>query len=325
MLTLKRNKALSPYYYVHGTVAGRRVRQSTGCTDKSQAEAYCRELEAQLLSELDLGGSGPVTFADAVAAYVNAGGEPKYLERLLDYFGAKPMREIGQVEADAAAAALYPDAKASTINRQCIGPIIRLHRLTVRAEMPGAQLRLIKMRREEKPIITPATDKHLERLWPFLRPSIQALISLMTFTGLRTGEALKVTEADCRDGFVHVGKTKNGEPAMVPIPEGWEFPAGGWGVSTTQGVGKILRKAHTKAGLPYRDGHELGRHAFAARMLADGATLKEVQEGGRWKKLTVVSERYGHLEKAKVHDHMRALSRRGKLLAKCAEPQKPSD
>jgi integrase len=69
---------------------------------------------------------------------------------------------------------------------------------------------------------------------PHLPDGLMRLIWLMSYTGLRTGEALRVCPADIREGFAMVGKTKNGEPRMVPLPEGWAYPAGGWGYTTTQ-------------------------------------------------------------------------------------------
>ena len=104
---------------------------------------------------------------------------------------------------------------------------------------------------------------------------------------------------------------------MVPVPHGWEWPLGGWGVSTTQGVGKALRRAHRAAGLPYRDGHELGRHAFAARWLRAGKGMKGLQIAGGWKKFSIPADIYGHLEISDVHQQMRELS---KIRAKSVQP-----
>ena len=134
----------------------------------------------------------------------------------------------------------------------------------------------------------------------------------MTYTGLRTGEALRVKAEDCKDGYVTVNKTKNGEQRTIPIPNGWSFPAGGFGFVTSQGVGKALRKAHKKAGLVYRDGHEIGRHGFAARWLGAGNSLKSLKEAGGWKTLKIADEIYGHLERSEIHERMRELSRRKK-------------
>ncbi len=93
--------------------------------------------------------------------------------------------------------------------------------------MPGVIRRKIKRRKEEKAVVTPATDEHIEALLPHLPEGLRALITLMTFTGLRTGEALRVSAGDIRDGYVHIAKTKNDVPRMVPVPHGWEWPRGG--------------------------------------------------------------------------------------------------
>lgn len=310
MLKLKKlTGGRSPYWYVRGKVKGHLVFESTGTSDKASAEAYRRRREAEVYEYLALGKRPPTTFSDAALAYLNGGGDPRFLKPLLEHFKDTPVADIRQAEVDAAAAALYPGAAASTVNRQCISKVITVIKSAVDAEMPGAILRKIRRRRETKPVVVPATDGHIETLSPHLSPGLRALITMMTFTGLRTGEALRVVQNDIRDGFIHVVKTKNGEARMVPIPEGWEWPAGGWGYKTTQGVGKALQRAHKAAGLPYRDGHELGRHAFAARWLAAGKGMKGLQLAGGWKKFSIPADIYGHLEITDVHAQMRELSR----------------
>lgn len=311
MLKLIRYAKRSKLWYVRGTISGTRVFESTGTADKALADAFRRKRERELYEERTLDKARPVTFGDAAQAYIAAGGEARFLEAIIAEIGSKPVSEIRQAEADAVAAKLYPNAKASTVNRQCINQIITVVKHAADTEMPGAVRRKIKRRAEDKPVITPASDDHIDKLLPHLPEGLRALIVMMTFTGLRTGEALRVTAEDVRDGYVHVGKTKNGEPRMVPAPEGWVYPIGGFGYSTTQGVGKALRTAHKAAGLPYRDGHELGRHGFAARFLRAGGNIKQLKEAGGWKKLQVVDEKYGHLELSHVHDFMRQLSRRG--------------
>lgn len=308
MLRLKKYPKRSPNWLVIGTVAGVRVFESTGTADRTRAELYRVKREREIYDAARLGEVRPATFADAVTVYLNKGKKGRFLTPLLDHFKETPLPQIGQTEIDEAARVLYPNAKASTLNRQIYGPMVAVMRSAVRSRLPGAYVPIWERREEERPMVTPADDAHLAALLPHLPPGLSALVLLMTFTGLRTGEALRVQETDCRDGFAHVGKTKNGDPRMVPLPDGWEYPAGGWGYVTSQGVGKALRAAHKAAGLPYRDGHELGRHAFAARFLKAGGSIKRLKEAGGWKKLSVVDERYGHLEMTDVHDFMRGLS-----------------
>lgn len=309
MLRLKKYPK-SPYWQVRGTVAGKQLHVSTGTVNRADAEKFRRKLEKETYDYFALGEELPATFADAVTVYVNKGGEKKYLTRLLDFFKETPLKEIGQVEIDRAAHELYPSAKASTVNRCLISPYITVVRAAIKAELPGAILRPVERRKEVKPVVTPADDDHIRKLLPHCSEGLRALITLMTYTGLRTGEALRVTAKDIKDEFILVADTKNGEPRMVIVPDGWKFPAGGFGFKTTQGVGRALRKAHERADLPYRDGHEVGRHGFAFRWLAAGHSIKGLKEAGGWKKLGVVDASYGHMEMSKTHDTMRELSRK---------------
>lgn len=309
MLRLKKY-GKSPYWQIRGTVKGQLIHRSSGTTDREKAEEYRRKLEAETYDFVALGRHPPATFADAVIVYVKQGGEKKYLARLVRFFGTKELSKIGQQEINDAVEALYPNAKASTINRSLISPFITVVRAAIRAELPGAVLRPIERRKETKPIVTPADDDHIGKLLPHCSEGLAALITLMTYTGLRTGEALRVTKEDCKDGFIQVGKTKNGESRMVPSPSAWTFPPNGFGYSTTQGVGRAIRRASSAAGISFRDGHELGRHAFAYRWLAAGNSIKGLKEAGGWKKLAVVDQAYGHMEQTQVHDIMRDLSRK---------------
>jgi integrase len=308
MLRLKRYPARSPNWLIVGTVAGVRVYESSGTRDRGQAEAYRLKREREIYDAAKLGKVQPATFADAVIVYLNKGKPRRFMARLLDHFKETPLPEIGQAQIDEAARVLYPSAKASTLNRQVYGPMVAVLRAAFRAGLPGATVPMMERRVEARPTVTPADDAHIAALMPHLPEGLARLIWLMTYTGLRTGEALRVRAEDVQGGFIHIGRTKNGSPRMVPAPEGWAYPAGGWGYGTTQGVGGALRRAHKAAGLPYRDGHELGRHAFAARFLKAGGSIKALKEAGGWRKLAVVDDVYGHLEITDIHEFMRGLS-----------------
>jgi integrase len=304
---LKRVKG-SKAWYIRGTVAGVELRESTGTADKHLAEQYRLKREREVYQEAALGNVQPATFADAVAAYVNAGKPGRFLTQLLDHFTETPLPKIGQAEIDAAANAIYPKAKASTLNRQVYGPMIAVLRYAKRCELPGSAVPMVEMRKVQKPAVTPADDEHIAKLLPHCSEGLRALIILMTYTGLRTGEALRVRQEDVNGGYVFIGKTKNGQPRMVPAPDGWEYPHQGFGFGTSQGVGRAIRRASKLAGIEHKDGHELGRHAFAARWLAAGGSLKALQEAGGWEKLGTVADHYSHLERSSVHDFMRKLS-----------------
>lgn len=310
MLRLKRYPKRSPYWYVRGTVRGQRIDESTSTTDKAQAEAYRVKIERELWERGALGREPPAGFGRAVNAYLDSRGEARFIGPLLDYFAAKPISEIGQAEIDACARALYPDRKASTLNRQVYGPMIAILRHAADAGLPGASLKRIKMPKVQKVVAKWGTDETVSAILPHCSPGLRALVLVMTYTGLRISEVLRLTPMDfqLRPGSVMIGRTKNGEPAMVPIPpQATEaLQAAGWSFeyTTREGVNKALKRAARLAGVPYLTSHQIGRHTFAARLLSAGYDLKTVKEAGRWKKLQIVDEIYGHLEIGQAHAAM---------------------
>lgn len=64
------------------------------------------------------------TFREAAELYVSAGGESRFLPRIIDHFGPDmELNSIGAMEIAQAAAAIYPEAKKETIRRQLKVPI----------------------------------------------------------------------------------------------------------------------------------------------------------------------------------------------------------
>jgi integrase len=159
-----------------------------------------------------------------------------------------------------------------------------------------------------------ATDEYIDLLLPHCGPALRAAVLVMTYTGLRTGEVLGLDAAAFRvePGKVLVAKTKNGEAALVPVPpvalDAVEavLPRSGtpWPWTSPQGFRRALANACASAQLQYLSPHQIGRHAFAARLLRAGYDIKTVKEAGRWKKLQVVDESYGHLEQRAAHRAM---------------------
>lgn len=325
MLKVKKYPKRSPYYLIRGTVAGVNIFESTGTTDRGQAEAYRIKREREIFESAGLGQRPPATAADAMSAYIAAGGEPRFVLPLLDYFKEKPLGEIGQAEIDKAAQSLYPGRKPSTLVRQVYGPMIAILHHAVETEMPGAVARRIKMPKVEKVAPQWASEGHLDRLLAACGPHLRAWVLVSTYTGLRASEMLRQRPMDYqkRRGWVHIGKTKNGEPAFVPVvsealeaveavmPEDLQ-PV--FGYRTVQGVNKALRAAAKAAVVPYLSTHEIGRHTFAARLFGSGYDIKTVKEAGRWKKLQVVDERYGHLEQRAAHDAILSVGNRAKTV-----------
>lgn len=319
-LRLKRYPARSPHWYVRGTVAGIRICESTGTGDRNQAEAYRVKREGEAYSAGRLGIEKPVTFSGAVIAYSEAGGERRFMKPLLDYFKQTPLPKIGQAAIDKAAAELYPGTKASTRVRQVYTPMATVINHAAKIGLPGATyIRLEKPKVDRTPVLRANAD-HLERLLDQSGPNLKAWILVSSETGLRASEMIRQRRADyaVRPGWIAIGRTKNDEPALVPVtdraamavavimPQDDQTPV--FGFHTVQGVNAALRRAAKRAGLPYLSSHQIGRHTFAGRILDAGYGIKVLKEAGRWKKLAVVDERYGHMEISTVHDIMRKVA-----------------
>jgi hypothetical protein len=124
-LTLVPPKAgRTPNYRVRGTYLGIRVDRSTETCDKAKA----RQFHAALKAAIERGAfaeKSALTVAAAMTAYVQAGGENRFLGPILRYFGkGSTVDAIDQVGADSAATALYPRATAATRNRQFYTPLL---------------------------------------------------------------------------------------------------------------------------------------------------------------------------------------------------------
>lgn len=57
--------------------------------------------------------------------------------------------------------------------------------------------------------------------------------------------------------------------------------------------------------IKYLSSHKVGRHAFAARLLLEGKSLKLLQQAGDWSSIQLVADTYGHLEQSAVDQTLR--------------------
>lgn len=76
-------------------------------------------------------------------------------------------------------------------------------------------------------------------------------------------------------------------------------------VKTATGNPRKIRKVIGPLAIQYLSSHKVGRHAFAARLLTEGKSLRMVQEAGGWGSIQIVADSYGHLEQSHVDDALR--------------------
>jgi integrase len=231
------------------------------------------------------------------------------------------MAEIGDLELSRFVSLHYPNAQPQTVDRQVYTPMVAIWRVAHAAGMCGPH----EFRRPKKPereAVEFASDEQIAALLPVSDSRTVAAILLLSFTGARASEICRVAPADIDwvAQTVLLRKTKNGRPRQVPLApmvleallplrcqeereerRGTE-PRSMLGFANRWQLNRALQTACEAAGVPVMTSHQIGRHAFAARLLRQGKTLKEVQEAGGWSvaSMPMIAATYAHLEKSAV-------------------------
>src|SRR6185312_13788958 len=91
------------HWRVRGTEAGVYVDRSTKVSERKIAQRILNEWKAEAQRQAIAGPRKRTTFAEAAIAYMEAGGEKRFLAPLLRHFGETNLKDIGQTELDACA------------------------------------------------------------------------------------------------------------------------------------------------------------------------------------------------------------------------------
>jgi len=302
-MPLKLTKREGVWQY-SGTVAGRRLRRSTGTADKALAERIRAEAEAAAWKHHLDGPEAHVTFAQASIAYRDAEKSDRFLDRIEDFWRDTPIRKITGEAIRSAARKLYPDAKGATRNRQVIVPTAAI--INYAAELgwcAPVKVKRFPVEVKEKICVTPewAAAFALEA-----SPHLGALCLFMFGTGARISEALSITWADvdlsARTVLIH--QTKNSLQRLAHLPQPVVVALGNipsnrkpgdqvWTYADRSCVSQPWKNAEARAGLDHRSPH-CCRHGFATQMLRAGYDVKTVAKMGGWKDATVVLRTYAH-------------------------------
>ncbi len=312
---VRRRDAAKGTWRIRGTVGGVRYDESTGTDSRAHAEAILAKRQREILDRHTWGAERTTTFAEAVTSYLTAGGEARFLEPLVRAFGPRRMADIAQPDVDALVAKLHPVATPETISRQIYTPLIAVFRHAHRPGTgPAPAFQRPKLARRAE--VRFPTDDEINRIAAVASDRLRAAIVVLTVTGARASELCRIEsrDIDWRLGNVILRETKNGDPRRAPI-DGTALALLGplrdtagplFGLVSRFSLNQALRRACQRAGVNVYTSHEIGRHAFAARLLANGHTILDVQRAGGWRDYKVVATTYGHLEQSHVDDVMRA-------------------
>lgn len=310
-----------PYWYVRGTVRlpGRdrstAVYESAGTGDRRQAEQYRDTLLRRLIDD-DALGDYALTFAECAVVYLSRGGEKRFLRPILERFGECRLRDIRPADVANFAAERYGRLAPSSLKRFFYTPLNAALRAGCEAHnLPAVHFQPPRLPPREA--VEHAPDAWFPQFFAAANFRIAAMVLFLTTTGTRVSEACRLTVGDCtltgERPAAKLRRTKSGKPRVVPLTgalvramEGLVAQGGltagdrVFGYASRWSVNQAIERVCQRAGLPYYSSHKLGRHAFAARLLAKGGTLKEVMEAGGWASINMVSDVYGHLEQRAI-------------------------
>lgn len=314
-----------------GSIARRRVEHGIGGDTATARQEETDKLN-KLYEERATAVTRPLTFAKAYTNYIDLGFPvPIYGEAILRHIGVRQCHEIDDTIMVGIRNALFAaDAKPSYINRHLYTPVLSILRKALKEKAPMLT-RPNGYKDKDETIAIPDAAWY-RALFAHLTPDTRALLLFLTLHGRRLGDALgrRPGDFDLVQATMVVGRTKNGEPLLIDLhPKvveailampGWptrkwlftDGPTSGSNVRKdiivgclkASGLDPELAEKQAKAkrlletaAVPYFSPHEIGRHAFATRMLRAGYSLQYVKDAGGWKSIEVLSRLYGHLEK----------------------------
>jgi integrase len=268
-----------------------------------------------------------------VILYQQKGHSLRFTGPLTRHFHARQLGSITDLDVMQFCQLAYPNATPQTINRQVYSPLIAIWRVAHAAGMCGPH-EFRRPKQPEREAVTFATEEEIGALLDASHDRLRAAVLLLSFTGARASEVCRLMpeDVDWTARAVMFRKTKGGKPRLVPLgPMVMEalvalrLTSGPLcGFKQRWSLNQAIERACVRAGLRHLTSHEVGRHAFAARLLRQGKTLKEVQEAGGWsaKSMWMVAEIYAHLERSSTDAAVRDADRELQELSKPSERRK---
>lgn len=294
-------------FHYRGTVAGRRLRGSTGTSKKAAAERFIADLEDKQWKGHFDGPGAVLTFAQAAILYRNAQKSTRFLEKIENYWRDTLVSEIKSGHVLKAAISLYPKASAATRNRQAIVPTQAV--INHAADMELCSHLKVKRFQVTKKTKTPATWEWVKVFMAHANPHLGALCCFMFLTGARVSEAIDVRweDVDLSAATVLIRQSKVSSERVAHLPAVLVVALANIGGNRNPDEkvfkyssrdtckpqwNKVLRRGEMKKQKPLT--FHSCRHGFATTLLHKGVDPITVAKLGGWKSPQHVFETYGH-------------------------------
>jgi integrase len=306
-LEIKRRKDRGGVYYYSGTIAGDRLRGSTGTTERDAAARFAAKIETQHRNSRSDDPQETLTFPQAVALYLKAEKPAKYLDKIVDHWKDIRVKNMTSGAIVQSAIDIYPEAAGATRNRQVITPTLAvINHCADLGLCPFIRLTKGSRFKVESKIKTPITVAWLDTFGAHARPLTAALALTMFGTACRISEARRLEWRDIdfneRTILIRDRKTRKERLAHMPdrllvalanLPrDDKPFP---WSESQLRRLWDedIAITAQAVAGFERLTFHS-ARHGFATKLLRDGKDPKTAAEAGGWDDITLFMETYAH-------------------------------
>lgn len=311
-------------WWYRGTVAGRRIHESTRTSDRKTAERIANRAEAREFKR-DLDGPAAIlTFGNAATLYLDADRSDRFIKIVLDHWKNTLVKDITPGAIRLAAIKVYPEAGPATRNRQFITPTVAIinHAASLGLCTPLLKVDRFpvpKKRRDE------ADWKWVEAFSKEAVPHLAALAKFGYLTGSRISNMtdLMWSDIDFDRREVVLWRTKNGDdhvahlpPSLIVALANLETDRTGkvFGYASRHSIKKGWQGAIRRAGIRALTPHAL-RHGFATGLLRAGVDPVTVAWLGGWESAQLVVEIYGHAMKDRTITNRLA----GPLLARAPE------
>lgn len=298
-MSLKLYKRGDLWHY-RGTVAGRRLRGSTGTPNKDTAAQVAASIEArQWKCRLD-GPEAVLTFAQASMLYRAGRTQTRFLDKIEDYWKDTLIKDITAGAIRQSAIVLYPNASGATRNRQVIVPTQAV--INHAAESDLCRKVSVKRFAVERKVKTPATWEWVQSFMAHASPAMGAMACFMFLTGARISEATRLQWPDVdlhnRTATIRDTKTRSERVAHLPQPlvvalANLERESGSvFGIAKSTADKNWVRTVK-RAKIEPLSSH-CCRHGFATSLLRQGVDVVTIAKLGGWKTPQHVFQTYGH-------------------------------
>lgn len=291
-------------WYYSGTVKGRRIRESSGTSDKTRAQRIAAEAEAQEWNRRLDGPGASLRFSDCALHYRESGKPTRHLDKVEDYWKNTLVAEINPGAVRRGAVKSFPNGGPATRNRQFI--VVTQAVINFAAQAGWCAHLKVKRFKVDTKIKDPVTLPWAQAFAAAAAPHLGALCLFMYGTGARIGEAVALTwsDVDLAAATAKIRQTKIGDEriahlsppviaAIANIPSNRRRDEPVFKYLDRLNVKHSWNAAIKRAGIKHLTPHSC-RHGFATTMLQKGVDVKTVAKLGGWKDVATLVRTYAH-------------------------------